>query len=169
MAGVSTFLGFSLSKSQEQIFALQEEKRLLEAKLNQKYPTKITQTIVDQDRQLSWETIISKDRKLLLKIKDIDKPKQPLDKICVLLVNEMENKDQQNQLSFNIDQIINNKNCPEPSREIPKKDGIWELEYTFPDQNEQIIRVETIYKDNSILVKLFKIKSDGNSVKNLSR
>ncbi len=168
MAGVSTFLGFLLYKSDLKISELSTNIKQLETKINQEYQTKITHIIVDEDKQLSWETI-SKNRELLLKIKGIDQNEKQREKICVLLVNNIENQDNENELSPNSDQRIKNDDCQKPSREIPKKDGIWELEYTFPDQNYQIIRVETIYKDNRILVKLFKIKSDGSSVKNLPR
>ena len=51
MAGVSTFLGFLLYKSDLKISELSTNIKQLETKINQEYQTKITHIIVDEDKQ----------------------------------------------------------------------------------------------------------------------
>ncbi len=149
MAGVSTFLGFRLHKAQIKIADLSAKIEQLETKPDLSKPTKITQTIVDRDEQLSWETLYQ-DKALLLTIKGRNESELQLDKICVLSVKKIENDDDLNEFYLSGDKRVDENNCHKPSIVIPKEDGIWELEYLFTDQKSRTIRVEKIYNNNSV-------------------
>ena len=147
MAGVSTFLGLSLYKSHLKISALSAKIEELETKPNSSEPTTITQTIADQDEQISWETFYQ-NNELLLQIQGINKSELELDKICVLSVTTIENKDTEHEFYLSGDKRIDKNDCQQPSIVIPQEDGNWELEYSFTDQKSRTIRVEKIYHNN---------------------
>ncbi len=138
--GVSIFLGFSLHKAQLRIADLSDLR-------NQ---TKITHTIVDQDEQLSWETLY-KDKKLLLiiilTIKGRNESELELDKICALSVTKIENEDNENEFYLSGDERVNENDCQKSSLFIPETDGTWKLQHIFSDQTSRTIRVEKIYKN----------------------
>ena len=151
--GVSIFLGFSLHKAQvkraylsAKIDRLETKIDQLEMKLNLSNPTKITQTIVDQDEQLSWETLYQ-DKELLLTIKGRNESELQLDKICVLSVTKIENEDNENEFYLSGDERVNKNDCQKSSLFIPETDGTWKLKHIFSDQTSRTIRVEKIYKN----------------------
>ena len=147
MAGVSTFLGWSLYKSHLKISALSAKIEELETKPNSNEPTTITQAIVDQDEQISWKTFYQ-NNEFLLQIKGINKSELELDKICVLSVTTIENKDNEHEFYLSGEKRIDQRDCQQPSIVIPEQDGNWELEHPFPDPKSRTIRVEKIYQNN---------------------
>lgn len=147
MTATSTFFCFSLYQSHIETLNLSEKIEELEKELNQSEARKITQTIVEQDRQLSWTTEY-KNRELLLKIKRISNSQETNEEICVLLVKKIDNKDNENEFYLSGKKRVEKNDCQKPSLAIPKENGIWELEHSFPDPTSRIIRVEEIHKNN---------------------
>ena len=147
MAGVCTFLGWSLYKSHLKISALSAKIEELETKPNSSEPTTITQTIVDQDERISWETFYQ-NNELLLQIQGINKSELELDKICVLSVTTIENKDTEHEFYLSGEKRVDKRDCQKPSIVIPEQDSSWKLEYPFPDQKSRTIRVEKVYENN---------------------
>lgn len=120
MTGVSLFLGFSLLQAQVKIAELS-------------WGTK----------QISWETSYQ-DEKLQLKIKGrINQSELQPKEICILPVV--------NQEELYVDgKPKENKNlCQKSSIANLEKDGTWNFEYTFKDQNHRTIRVEEIYNNKA--------------------
>ena len=112
-------------------------------------PTKITQTIVEGDEELSWE-ILYKDKTVLLTIKGKNKSEKQPEKICILSVKKIENKDNENEFYLSGDKRADKDNCQKSSIVIPEEDGTWDLEHIFTDQKPRTIRVEKIYQNNSV-------------------
>lgn len=155
MTGVAVFLGFRLHKAQVKTANMSAKIDQFETKIDQLETTpylseitKNTQTIVDQNDQLSWETLYQ-NQELLLTIKGTNKSELQPDKICVLSVEKIENEDNETEFYLTGDKRVNKNNCQNPSIVIPKEDGNWELEHIFTDQKSRTIRVEKIYKNNS--------------------
>ncbi|MDY7021705.1 MAG: hypothetical protein SWJ54_10135 [Cyanobacteriota bacterium] len=134
MTGVSLFLGYSLYKAQVEIAQL--ETRV----------TQNVQTIVTPDEELSWE-VSNQDNISILKIQGINKSERQPDQICVLLVKNEENKE--NEFYLSQKKRTDKDNCRKPSLVIPDREGQWNLEHTFTEEKSRTIRVEKIYSNTS--------------------
>ena len=134
-----------MHQAQVKIADLSAKIEQLETTPNLSKPKKITQTIVDQDEQLSWETLYQ-GKALLLKIKGTNKSEIQPDEICVLSVKKIQNQDHEFYLSG--DKRVDESNCQKSSIVIPEQDGSWELEHPFSDQKSRTIKLEKIYQNN---------------------
>ena len=150
MAGLSSFLGFTMYKARVKISNLSSQIEQLKTSHDLRERIQITQTFLAQDQE-----------KLLLKITVRNHSEQQPDKICVLSITstsqyyldgKLRNSNAQQDQKYCA--LKNDSNVPNSQKEGNwqlTKDGNWQLTKSFDTSQPRTIRVEKIYEDNSNL------------------